>query len=220
MIQRNLYTAIETALAAIATTPELLDDLFTDFLEFDADEVASIKKFFLETPPNLITAYPRSDADFPLIAIALADEGGGADFLNSDSGTDDDEDSTDFGSDGVGNFWDHAFQIFCYTQNPDATVWVYEVVKAAINANAHDYFRDQGMYDINIRGAELAPDEKYVPDIVFGRALTFRCKDEYLLIARGSKVGKAFKVSGIHVDNSGSPSDVGGVKTNVTVKAQ
>ncbi len=76
---------------------------------------------------------------------------------------------------------------------------------------------DDGCYEFHLSGMDLAPDPKYLPEHLFGRVLTFSCRREFQTINRGARLWKAFKVSGIHIDKSGSPSEIGDVKTKVGI---
>lgn len=224
MIQRFVHTVLKTALAAIKDDPTLLDKLFRDELELEVEEVAAIKTFFAAQPPNVIMGYPRQDSAFPLYAIIMGSEGEKTNFIGDDGHTvgdfDEEAGDPDIGEERIAAMWQHAFLVHCYTEHPDATSYIYEVAKFALFANANNFFTAKGLSGISISGMDLAPDARYVPEHLFLRQLTFRADKEFNLPNPRSKIGKAFKVAGIHVDNSGSPSDVGGVKTKITMSTK
>lgn len=219
MIERHLKTVIDNAFAQIQKVPELLDDLFVEQLDLEQNEVDVVKKLFFQAAPTVIHGYPRSDHEFPLVSITLGNESAQSDFLGNEATTEDDPNEPDFMEDASSNFWDHSYKIYCYTQHPDYTRYLYEVVKQALVLNIPDFFKEKNLWNVSIVGSELAPDARYAPEILFLRLITFRCNDEFKVVKKGSRTGKAFRVSGISVDKSGSSSDVGGVKTNVKVTA-
>ena len=71
-------------------------------------------------------------------------------------------------------------------------------------------------FEIKISGGDMAPDPRYMPEHLFVRQIKFGCNREFLRTDLATLRQKAFTVSGIHVDSSGSPSDVGDVKTLIT----
>ncbi len=215
MIQRFIFYVIEQAIAALIANPDLLDDLFVETLGLSQEECDAIKASFAAKPPTLAHGYARSDSEFPLISITLGGENGLTTYLGDDAIDEDEGD--DEGEEAKSKVWDHSFPIYCYAQHPDITTYLYEIVKQAMALNT-EFFASKNLWDIGLAGADLAPDPRYAPEVLFMRVLTFRCNDEFKVVKKGSLIGKAFKVSGIHVDNSGSPRDVGDVKTNVKVR--
>lgn len=219
MIQRFIDTVLKQALANIAKDREaILLELFRDELGIDEKtELDSIIDVFKNTPPKVILGYPRADSDFPLYSITLGTEGASEGFLEDGAGQVEEDDDPEFGADKKAEIWNHSYSVWCYAEHPDVCGYIYEVAKAALALNAHDYLIGKGLWNIKLSGMEMAPDPRYAPENLFLRQLVLRCDKEFQLLDRNSKIGKAFKVSGIHVDNSGSSRDVGGVKTKVKV---
>lgn len=212
MIQRFLYTTLTAGLETIQNDLTLLDELFREFYELSREESEAIKTAFQTKPPGVIHGYARSETDFPVYSIVLQNEAESEHFVGDDAGMIDDTDDPDFGADCKSTIWEHHYQILCYTEHPDLTLYYYEIAKAILlTANLPSY----GLHLVHLSGADLMPDPKYLPEHLFVRVLMFQASREFMHIDRDSKLGKAFRVRGIHVDEAGSPSDVGGVKTLV-----
>ena len=216
MIERFLYTAMRNGLDAITAEPLLLEDIFDWLYELDAAEVVAIKAWFAAKPPNLYHGYAPPSFELPFYSIVLASEGKSEDFIGDDAGMVSDEDDPDYQRDAETEFWDHEYQILCYSEHPDITRYMYEIVKK-IMLSAHEYFIGKQVWNIDLSGGDLAPDQVHMPPNLFVRVLKFSCSSELLQITRGSRIGKAFRVAGIHVvDSSESIDDVGGVEAMVT----
>ncbi len=219
MIQRYLYTAIQTGITAVAADPEILDNLFQEQYDLSDTEMAAIKTYFVDNPVTVSHGYARTADTFPRICIVLADDTESESYMSDDVGMigedEEDEDNEDFGAEITGSIWTAAFQLLCYAEHPDVTIYLYELVKDIMFA-ALPYLKSTGIQKLGISGGDLALDSQYVPSHLFARRITFRCRYEFTHVDRQSKLGKAFAVAGLHVDSSGSPSDVGDVKTLVT----
>ena len=216
MIQRSLYKAIEAGFNAIQDDPEILDDVFGPRgYGLDATEIKAIKVFFKAKPPSVAQGYSRTNHTMPLVTIILGDESEAEHVIGDDAGMIDDPEDPDFGADCVTAIWQHKYPLLVYSEHPDVTTYVYEVVKS-IMLTSESIFADAGIFFTDLSGMDLMPDSKYIPDDLFVRQLTLSCKREFLRVIRDSKLGKAFKVGGIFVDKSGSSGDVGGVKTLLT----
>jgi hypothetical protein len=211
MIQRLLYTALKTGLAEIAKDPTILDDIFgSKGMNLAAEEITMIKELFAKRPPDVHHGYARADYQFPLYSITLANESETQHFLNDDAGMLDDYDDPDYGADVHATFWEHNFNILCYAEHPEVAIYIYEVGKNILLA-ANSAMAEAGVFEPKVSGMDLAPDPRYIPDHLFARQISYYCQDELWRIDKESKLDKAFKVAGIHLDSTG------GVKTLVTV---
>lgn len=216
MIQRFIHDALTAGFTEIEADPEIIDDVFgEDSLCLDAAEIAIIKQYIAENKPNVIHGYPKEDSKYPLLAITLGAEGEKTHFMGDDAGIISDVLDEDFGADILSSIWAHQYPIHVYDLHPNATSYVYELAKAILQT-AGPFFDGKGLQNVHISGMDLAPDPRYAPAHLFVRQLKFECEREQLRVNRSSKLGKAFKVQGIHVDKSGSTGEVG-VPTNVTV---
>ena len=216
MIQRYLFTALKNGIDQINADPEIITDLFTNF-DLTTTEIEAIKTWFAATPPEVHHGYARVDTKFPSYHIILGSENESDHVLGDEGVMIDDPEDENFGADVKTTIWEHNYQVLCYAEHPDATTYMYEIAKTILIVNAHSFFTEAGLFFQYISGMDLAPDPRYLPENLFGRQLTFKCKREFCRVDKDSAAGKAFQVSAIHVDKSGSPSDVGGVKTKVTL---
>ena len=216
MIQRILYRALTAGLALIKEDPTILDDIFVQNYGLDQTESNAVKTFFGRSPPQVIHGFARTDQKPPLYSIVLADERETDSVLNDDAGIIEEMGDPDFGADKYAAFWSHTYNIICVAEHPEACQYIYEVAKTII-LTAKPTLIPEGIYGSQLSGTELMPDPRYMPENFFVRQLSFNCKRELLTLDRKSKFTKAFKLAGLHVDKSGSPSDVGKVETLITV---
>ncbi len=215
MIQRFLFMALVDGLLQLQEDPTILDQLFEELWELAPQEVEGIKTYFAANPMNVIHGYAPRDVKLPTYSIVMMDEHESNKFLNDDTRQVMDEESSDFGADVKGSVWNHTYHILTFTEHPDVASYYYEIAKSILFASL-DFFADRDLFDIDISGGSLAPDPNYMPEHLFERRVVFRCERLFERVDRESKAGKAFQVGGIHIDKSGSPSDVGGVKTLIT----
>lgn len=215
MIQRYIFTALQQGLAAIAVDPSILDELFTNLYALDSAELVAIKKFFVDTPPTLYHGFARTDYQFPLYSVVLKKEGETNLFVGDEAGMVTDTLDSEFGSDVHAAVWKHQYDILCVAKHPDACLYLYEVAKAII-LEAYPYFIGQNLWAIKVAGSDLHPESDYLPAYLFTRVMTFECEHEFNQIIKGSRLGKAFRVTGIFGSEGGTLDEVGGVKTLVT----
>ncbi len=222
MIQRFLFDALTDGIAQITADLTILDQLFDEVYELGEAELAAIKKFWTNTtdashgPPTVIHGYAPKDVVIPVYAIVLESETESLTWLNNDSGQVEDINDPDFGADIKGSIWNHRYGIHIYHDHPDVVTYIYEIAKSILLAS-NDFFSDKGLFDIDISGGDMMPDPRLIPENLFGRKVTFGCQRCFTRLDKESKVGKAFKVGGIHIDSGASSSDVGGVKTLVKI---
>ena len=219
MIQRFIFDALQDGVEQISSDLTILDQLFREVYDLSDTELDAIKTFWANEgdddkrgPPKVIHGYAPRDVKIPVYAIVLESETESLTWLNNDSGQVEDPNDPDFGADIKGSIWNHRYGIHIYHEHPDVTTYIYEIAKSILLAS-FEFFNDQGMFDIDVSGADMVPDPRYIPEHFFGRKLTFACQRCFTRIDRDSAQEKAFKVSGLHIDRGGSSSDVGGVKT-------
>ena len=215
MIHRYINDLLKDSIAAILANPVILDDLFQENYELVSDESDAIKQYFADKGLNVINGYPRQNTDFPSVCIILGDEAENEHIMGDDAGFIDDETDPNYGMELNSSFWDHAYRLLIITEHPDVTAYYYEIVKY-IMADGQDSLGNDGCFAFHMSGNDLAPDGRYLPEHLFARQLIFKCRREFQLIVRDGPIRTGLSTEGIHVDSSGSPSDVGSVKTNVT----
>jgi len=215
MLHRYLHELLTIGIQKMKDDSRLLDDLFERWYALDDSEVDAIKQYFAAKGLNVANGYARRDAKFPLVTITLGAEGETDSFLGDSAG----QITTmgdDYGADLLASLWQHTYNLTVFTEHPDVTAYYYEIVKSILIAGLQFLVTELNLFQFKISGMDLAPDPQYVPEHLFVRQLTLTCQREFQRIDRESLLAKAFGISGIHIDKSGSPSDVGGVKTLVT----
>jgi len=215
MIHRYLHQLLTEGVAKMLADPSLLDDLFLANYALAKAEVDSIKTFFATHPPEVINGFARVDSNFPLYAITLSNEVESLQFLADDGGMITDIEDPLYGADIETAIWTHAYEILIYTEHPDVTAYYYEIAKYILLAGLR-ILSDEGAFEFEMSGGDLAPDPKYLPEHLFARRITFKTDREFQIIDKNSRLFKAFQVSGIHLDRSGSPNDVGDINDGVT----
>lgn len=212
MIERYLYQILDAGITAISEDPTLLDLVFEQY-ELSRTEMDQIQTLWTAKPPHVKHQFARTDDTFPLYAIVLQQENEADLYLDNYAGMVEDTEDEDFASDIKSSIWQHQFQILTYTQHPDHTLYLYEVAKSIFLAAD---LQSAGLFQFQFSGSDLSPAVAYLPDHLFARQFTIAARREFQRIDRASRLGKAFQIRGIHVDKSGSSSDVGGVPTLVT----
>jgi hypothetical protein len=216
MIHRLLYTTLQQGVQQFLGNLSLLEDIFLWDYDLEQSEMDLIKKYFVEHPPVVINGYMRRDAVFPSVAIVLGQEQETDKFIGDHAGILDEENEEHNGADIKGSIWDYVYHIFIYTEHPDITAYYYEIMKAILILNLPVFYK-YGLFDVAFSGQDLAPDVQYLPEHLFVRQLQMSCRRESNHVDQGSRLGKAYKVTGIAIDRSGSPRDPGEVKTLVTL---
>lgn len=217
MIERLIYTLLLAGFEAIKADPTILEEIFDkEGFCLDDAEVEGILTYFGAHPPLVVQGYANANHSFPLVAVILGNENGGDNWIGDFAGQVDDPEDPDVGAELYSMGWDTTYQLLCYAEHPDVTRYLYEIVKTILLTAAKE-FANRDVYDIQVSGLDLMPDERYIPDHLFVRQYTFACKREVVRVDKASKLGKAFKVSGIHTSGPNSASV--GVEANVTVTA-
>jgi hypothetical protein len=215
MIHRYIHHILTTGVALYKADTRLVDDLFQELYELETTEIAAIKTYFLANGLNVYNGYPRRDSKIPYVAIILAQETESETFIGDYAGMITEDGHALYGADVEGSIWNHVFHLPIVSEHPDVTSYYYELVKTLLLVGLR-YLTDQECFQFSFSGMDLAPDPKYIPEHLFVRQLVFSCQRQFSRIDRDSRLTKAFQVAGIHIDSSGSPSDVGGVETLVT----
>lgn len=214
MIQRYLMDILKAGFDAITADPLLLEDLFLENYGLDVVEVEAIKTYYVAHPVMLVNGYARQDNRYPAIAITLGSEGESQTVLGDDGGIVTDEESKYFQCDINTAIWEHTYYLTVISEHPDITAYYYEMTKTILLAGLEQLVV-HGLASIKVSGEELMLDPAYMPEHLFLRRIIFSCERELQQISQSSRLGKVFKLGGIAVDKSGSPSDVGEVNTNV-----
>lgn len=217
MIERLIFTALQQGLALFQAHPELVLDVFADY-GLTAAEQTTITTLFSSTPPTIWHGYSQRDQPaLPYWVIVLAGEQESERFIGDATLDEDDPEADDRGTEYTGSIWTHNYMVLSHAQNADICQYLYQVAKALIMLGRRGWVGDDyNLFNISLSGADVAPDQRYFPEPVFIRQLSVQCSGELSLPIHDSNLGKAWELAGLHVDQSGSPSDVGGVETLIT----
>jgi hypothetical protein len=114
------------------------------------------------------------------------------------------------GADIFGSIFTYNYEIITYAKLPDVALYYYYLAKYFM-IRERDYFIKNDLFDLNLGGADLAPDPRYMPAFLFGRTLRFSCQREMGVIGesrpRGNKV-VGVSIRGGAEDSLGDDRDV------------
>jgi hypothetical protein len=77
-----------------------------------------------------------------------------------------------------GSFWEAVYTVFTYSTNPDTTQIYYQLSKAIVAAG-RGFLISCGALEVHLSGGELAPDENFMPENMYVRALRVRMKHPF-----------------------------------------
>lgn len=212
MIQRYLFSALAQGLSQAKLDASVVNDLFVRNFCLLQSEADAIQQYLVEQTPTVKHGYPNNETTFPAFCIMLANENEAEEFIGNIAGTVDDPDDVNFKAEILSSIFTHVLDVFIFTENPETTAYMYELAKAII-LDSTNFFADQGLFEIQVSGMDLAPDPRYFPEHALLRRLRFSCQREFTRIDPDSR-GLIRSVDGVHIEG-GSSSDVGGVKTLV-----
>ena len=213
MIHRQLKLVIDNGLFNIKSDTSILDEFFYNF-DILPDELTRIKTFFSNTTIEAIIGYPKKDSAFPIVAIALAGDTESEKVLGMKMDQITDPEDEFFGSDFKGAIWDYNYNVIIAALHPDICAYLYEIIKLIFIININ-YFINLGYFNITVSGAELIPDTRYLPEHIFIRQLIFNCSSELVYLDKDSRLSKAFRVEGLHIDKEATLRDIGDVISNI-----
>jgi hypothetical protein len=219
VIERVLFDVITAGIAALKANPGAIAAFFARDSIISVEEAAALEDLFLnKETPTVIHGYARENAKFPVYAITLGSESESQSFLGDEGGFIDDPEDEDHGADEFAAIFAYQFNLMVYAQHPDVVLAYYQLLKEII-VNGFPTFKANGLFDLRFSGADMAPDPSWVPAGLFVRRATLSCSREYTQPWPSSKLGRAWQVSGIHIDAQGDVGkDVGGVNTEVYPK--
>jgi hypothetical protein len=222
MIERFIYTALTDGIADLVKNVDRLDRIFGLYQGLEQDEVDKIKEYFADHAPTVVHNYAREDHKFPLYAIVLKDESTQQHFLGDFAGLLTPQDAimdyNDVDIDGgelLSTFYRHSYNILVYAKHPDVCVWYYHLAKYFME-RSHDFLVGKGLFDMDMGGADVAPDPRYIPSFLFTRVLRFSCQREFQLVA--DPIPRGRKLDGAYIDGGDTPgTPVAAVNENVSV---
>lgn len=213
MIERIIYDVLKAGIQWVKDNPSMLETIFTEDMCLPLDEAVKIKDSFVNNPPDVIMNYARRDASFPLWAIILEAENQSMNYLG-DFGFINPENNYDE----IVQEWTHNYMVISYAENPDISLYYYQICKWIITGSVRK-FTDVGLYSMNLRGSDLAPDGNFLPAGLFGRKLSIKLNSPYSApeLFNRSESGRGKAIRGIHIPRAGAPNlPIGNVKTLAT----
>lgn len=228
MIERALHTILTSGLTYLRDNPGKLTEFFEADSLLDEGEAAEVEEWFMDAVasrlgdkkhPPVVLGYPHKEtAKPPVMCIVLAQDAETTQVLGDEGGYIG-QGTPDEGTDSYFAMSALVHRILVYAELPDPALYLYQIAKQClINGfpvlKADPYF----LSDLKWSGADVAPDQAYAPAGLYLRQLTLSSSRECIQDWPSSKVGRAWKVRGIHVDSAGAPGEaVGDVLTQVTV---
>lgn len=235
MAERVIFTAVRDELA-LYTDPADNGQRYKAFLiknvELSEDEAEKARVFFAggtyngETfeaqPPKLTHGYPRQGGPWPQWALTLGGEQEVEHYLGDDGEPLDEEGNAYFDEDGVPaeskvKRVRYTYNFLVIVDHPDLTLYHYHLLKHLLLRRTR-YLIKNDLDNLQLSGADMAPDPRYLPHDVFARVLTVMVDTDECWVEPLDGGVRANKVGGIHTDDSGAGVTVGegSVKAKVT----
>ncbi len=235
-IERLIFRTLKAGLDEMIAYPEKFEAFILEGLTPEEptaaeltqaeDEAARARTEFEAQPPNIIHGYARRDGVFPCWAIVLGGESTDTDFIGEDAMDSyledpEDDDTRQVYRDADGNRedphirrWGHNFEVYCYADHPDSTLYYYYLAKQLL-AESRSAFQVEDLDEITYTGADLAPDPRYLPSGMFVRRLGMKMASDQVYVERLKPgVDRAAQLAGIHVAED--QDDATGVDANIT----
>lgn len=174
MPERALYAVLSSEVERLLNDASELRRFFTHFFAvIDDAERDDYIAHFQKHPPTVTLGYPRSGLDFPIITIVLTGEDEEQPAIGQYMGETLEDEDTPLGgsSEYVGALMRSTWSVFIYAQNPDACLYLYNLVKSVV-IGATKFLEQAGLADITLSGEDLGPaGEEYLPENMFMRVL-------------------------------------------------
>lgn len=235
MAERFLFSAVEDELA-VYTDPTNRGRRFKQFLieelELGEDEAEQARLYFAggtldsvtvpARPPTLTHGYPRQGGPFPQWALTLASEHDSNFYIGDDGSATDEDGNPYFDEDDAPGEAKvvrvkYAYNFLVIVDHPDLTLYYYHLLKRLVRKRIR-YLLQNGLDNIQLSGADLAPDARYLPHDVFVRVLTVTLETDESWVETVAGGLRGVKVRGIHVDDGGGRTEgEGSVEAGVTV---
>lgn len=165
--EQRIRLVLKQGVTAISANPTLLDDILVDL---SANDLASIKAYWADHEPSVLSGYARSEGPFPCIAVTLVSEDIAQDYVGIGQearflGTPPAKDGTKYKRRITGTFG-----VMIYAEHPDIVACYYRVARRILNVGVWRML-EGGLNEPVISGADLMPDPRYAPDNLFVRRL-------------------------------------------------
>jgi len=179
--ERLIRAVLASEVERLSQDQAELERFFSHFFDptTPEGERASYVADFLRNPPVVTLGYPRFTGDMPVFAIVLSsdEESDGEGFLGNYVGQTMPGESPPGGEDQEyeGAIFNQQNSVYVFAQHPDQLLYLYQFAKLAL-LGAREALHLAGMISPTYSGGELAPNEVYLPDNVFGRVLNVSYK--------------------------------------------
>lgn len=201
--ERLIRAVLEAEVERLAADEDELRRFFSHFFDptSSATERDTYVSNFIAAPPNVTLGYPRHTADLPIMAITLTsdEEEEGDQVLGNYMGTTLPEERPPGGVDQEyeGIISTQMNSITVFAQHPDVTLYLYHFARLVL-VGAREALHQAGMISPTFSGAELSPQDVYLPDNVFARVLNVHYKTTMTVPKLFSyRDGRRLRVTGI-----------------------
>ena len=232
MVERTLFGVIRDGLTYFTEDEGArFERWLRDYMNLEPAEAAKGRIYFAggttpdgdlveARPPTLVHGYPRTGGPFPCWALTLGSEresatwiGDDTQFLDSNGEAYYDPD-TGAAMDPQSRRVEYSFSILVIADHPDVTIWYYHLLKQVILRN-HDVLIARDIDELQLSGADLAPDPRYLPNDVFARQLSVSVQcDEPWYTPLGNR---GTSVTGMGVEYDPDAAADGAVNGGITV---
>jgi hypothetical protein len=173
LVERLLKGLLDAAIVQLIAKPVDAERYFSHFFDttVSTKERDQFLNAFRATPPRVVLGYARSGAELPCFAIVMTSEEETDSFLGDFLGQEGAEEYR-------GAFFTATYTVYTYATHPDMAQVLYQVSKAVIHAGKR-LLLQEGCMEITLGGGELAPDENYMPENMYVRALRVTIKHPY-----------------------------------------
>ena len=111
--------------------------------------------------------------------------------------------------------WEHRFDLFVYANNADVCSWLYGYLKETC-LRARSAWVQADLDEIQLSGAELAPDPRYLPADIYVRRFSISCRsDSPYAESLHPGIGPGTTAGGMFTDDGVEATD--GTRRGVTV---
>lgn len=175
LMERVLRALLQTTVEDWQADLDEARRYFTWFFESTAQGQKELDSFigsFRKSPPRAQLGYARAGASLPIWAIVLSDEEETEAFMGDYIGQDGEMEDYE------GAFFEAVYTVFTYAEHPDMAQIYYQLSKSIVTAGK-GFLLSCGALEVSLSGGELAPDENYMPENMFVRALRVRMKHPF-----------------------------------------
>ena len=173
--EQRIRLVLTQGVDAISADPDLLAPILADL---SANDLASIKSYWTDHRPTVLSGYARSEGPFPCFAVTLTSEQIAQDYVGAGqavllgSAIPAEKVGTQFKRRVTG-----LYGIHIYAEHPDVCACYYRVARRIMNVGMWRLLQG-GLNEPVLTGEDLAPDPRYHPDNLFVRRLSLTVEYE------------------------------------------